>query len=139
MSSNLVRTFAPAPLFWRAGLGLAMLGFALALLLPAAPALAEVKTVTVSRTRANSTSFSVSNDVTGGYHSQMHYVLVDSSSSFVFGLQPHLRQCVEHLVSGWADIFEEHHRQRRQVHLRPQHRAGYRRAGETDNQAKQLR
>ena len=54
---------------------------AFACLFVAAPVLAEVKTVTISRTGANSVSFSVSNDVTGGYHSQMHYVLVDSSSA----------------------------------------------------------
>ena len=53
----------------------------LASLSATAPALAEVKSVTISRTGANSASFSVSNDATGGYHSQMHYTLVDSSSA----------------------------------------------------------
>ena len=54
---------------------------ALVSLSAAAPALAEVKTVTVSRAGANSTSFSVSNDTTGGHYNQMHYVLVNSSTA----------------------------------------------------------
>ncbi len=94
---------------------------ALASLSAAAPTLAQVGTTTVSRAGANSTSFSVSNDTTGGHYNQMHYVLVNQFDRFVFRFHPHLRQRVEHLVVRWADVFKDDHRQRRQVHLHPRH------------------
>ena len=67
---------------WRlAGLALP----ALAMVLPAVAAQAEVKTVTLTRAGANSTTLSVSNNATGGYHSQMHYALVDNSADSCSG------------------------------------------------------